>query len=81
MGPLQGMGRRDHDVRPHPHIGLATLTYLFDGAMKHRDSTGAVQRIKPSAVNLMVAGSGGVHSKRTPEDLIGQPVHIHGLQL
>jgi len=81
MGPLQGLGQREHDVRPHPHIGLATLTYLFQGAMMHRDSTGAVQRIEPGAVNVMVAGSGVVHSERTPEDLIGQPIDSHGLQL
>lgn len=81
MGPLTGVGEREHDVRPHPHIGLATLTYLFDGAMMHRDSTGAVQRIEPGAVNLMTAGRGVVHSERTPEDLIGRSVHTHGLQL
>lgn len=81
MGPLEGVGQREHDVRPHPHIGLATLTYLFQGAMMHRDSTGAVQRIEPGAVNLMVAGRGVVHSERTPEDLIGQPIDSHGLQL
>lgn len=81
MGPLQGLGQREHDVRPHPHIGLATLTYLLDGAMMHRDSTGAVQRIEPGAVNVMSAGRGVVHSERTPDDLVGQPVHTHGLQL
>ena len=81
MGPLTGVGQREHDVRPHPHIGLATLTYLLDGAMLHRDSTGAVQRIEPGAVNLMSAGRGVVHSERTPDDLLGQPVHTHGLQL
>lgn len=81
MGPLTGMGEREHDVRPHPHIGLCTLTYLFAGAMMHRDSTGAVQRIEPGAVNLMTAGRGVVHSERTPEDLIGRPVQTHGLQL
>lgn len=81
MGPLNGIGQREHDVRPHPHIGLCTLTYLLAGAMMHRDSTGAVQRIEPGAVNLMTAGQGVVHSERTPEDLIGQPVQTHGLQL
>ena len=81
MGPLSGVGQREHDVRPHPHIGLATLTYLLAGAMMHRDSTGAVQRIEPGAVNLMTAGRGVVHSERTPDDLVGRPVHTHGLQL
>lgn len=81
MGPLSGVGQREHDVRPHPHIGLATLTYLLAGAMMHRDSTGAVQRIEPGAVNLMTAGQGVVHSERTPDDLVGRAVHTHGLQL
>lgn len=81
MGPMDSIGRREHDVRPHPHIGLATLTYLFAGAMMHRDSTGAVQRIEPGDLNLMIAGRGVVHSERTPEDRLGQPVDTHGLQL
>lgn len=70
-----------HDVRPHPHIGLATVTYLFDGAMMHRDSTGAVQRIEPGAINWMTAGRGIVHSERTPEDLRAATRTSHGLQL
>ncbi len=57
------------DVRPHPHIGLATVTYLYSGAMVHRDSLGNVQRIEPGAVNLMVAGRGIVHSERVPADI------------
>lgn len=81
MGPMDGIGQRAHDVRPHPHIGLATLTYLFAGALMHRDSTGAVQRITPGDLNLMIAGRGVVHSERTPEDCLGQPVNTHGLQL
>ena len=56
----------DPDVRPHPHIGLATVTYLFEGAIIHRDSLGTVQRIQPGAVNWMTAGRGIVHSERTP---------------
>ena len=56
------------DVPPHPHIGLATVTYLFDGTMVHRDSTGAVQTIEPGGVNWMTAGSGVAHSERTPDD-------------
>ena len=66
FGPIERRGPAgNHDVRPHPHIGLATLTYLFDGAMMHRDSTGVVQRIEPGAVNWMSAGRGIVHSERT----------------
>ncbi|MDQ6683540.1 MAG: pirin family protein, partial [Pseudomonadota bacterium] len=69
------------DVRPHPHIGLATLTYLFDGAIQHRDSTGVVQRIEPGALNWMSAGRGIVHSERTPKDLLAVAHRRHGLQL
>jgi redox-sensitive bicupin YhaK (pirin superfamily) len=68
-------------VRAHPHIGLATVTYLFEGAMQHRDSTGAVQRIEPGAINWMTAGRGIVHSERTPDDLRGSTRRSHGLQL
>jgi len=57
------------DVRPHPHIGIATLTYLFEGEIMHRDSLGVVQRIVPGEVNWMVAGRGIVHSERTPDEL------------
>lgn len=57
------------DVRPHPHIGIATLTYLFEGEIVHRDSLGVVQRIVPGEVNWMVAGRGIVHSERTPDEL------------
>lgn len=81
FGPIQAGPADDHDVRAHPHIGLATLTYLFEGAMQHRDSTGAVQRIEPGAVNWMTAGRGIVHSERTPEDLRGRTRRSHGLQL
>jgi len=68
-------------VRPHPHIGLATVTYLFEGAMMHRDSTGISQRIEPGAINWMTAGRGIVHSERTPEDLRAIQRRSHGLQL
>jgi redox-sensitive bicupin YhaK (pirin superfamily) len=68
-------------VRPHPHIGLATVTYLFEGAMMHRDSTGIVQRIEPGAINWMTAGRGIVHSERTPDDLRATTRRTHGLQL
>jgi hypothetical protein len=81
FGPVDVPAAADHDVRPHPHIGLATLTYLFEGAMVHRDSTGAVQRIEPGAINWMTAGRGIVHSERTPPELRGQARRSHGLQL
>lgn len=81
FGPITAQPGGHHDVRPHPHIGLATISYLFDGAIQHRDSTGAVQRIEPGAVNLMVAGRGIVHSERTPKDLLGVERRVHGLQL
>jgi redox-sensitive bicupin YhaK (pirin superfamily) len=81
FGPITAQPGDNHDVRPHPHIGLATVTYLFEGAMMHRDSTGVVQRIEPGAINLMTAGRGIVHSERTPQDLLGAPRRSHGLQL
>lgn len=81
FGPITARPGDDHDVRPHPHIGLATVTYLFDGAMMHRDSTGVVQRIEPGAINWMTAGGGIVHSERTPDDLRQVDHTTHGLQL
>jgi redox-sensitive bicupin YhaK (pirin superfamily) len=81
FGPITAQPGDHHDVRPHPHIGLATVTYLFEGAMMHRDSTGVVQRIEPGAINLMTAGRGIVHSERTPKDLLGHERRSHGLQL
>ena len=81
FGPIAAQPGDNHDVRPHPHIGLATVTYLFEGAMMHRDSTGVVQRIEPGAINLMTAGRGIVHSERTPKDLLGAERRSHGLQL
>ena len=81
FGPVQAQPNDNHDVRPHPHIGLATVTYLFEGAMMHRDSTGVVQRIEPGAINWMTAGRGIVHSERTPDDLRGTVRRSHGLQL
>ena len=68
------------DVPVHPHIGLATVTYLFDGALVHRDSTGAVQRIEPGAVNWMTAGRGVSHSERSPDDHRAGASTIAGLQ-
>lgn len=81
FGPVDVPPDAQHDVRPHPHIGLATVTYLFEGAMLHRDSLGRVQRIEPGAINWMTAGRGIVHSERTPDDLRGRPRRMHGLQL
>jgi hypothetical protein len=81
FGPLDVQPHANHDVRPHPHIGLATVTYLFEGAIDHRDSLGSVQRIEPGAINWMTAGSGIVHSERTPNDLAGISHRSHGLQL
>ena len=81
FGPIAVQPGANHDVRPHPHIGLATLTYLLEGAVMHRDSTGVVQRIEPGAVNWMQAGRGVVHSERTPKDLLNAPHTSHGLQL
>ncbi len=81
FGPLVQQPDAQTDVRPHPHIGLATVTYLFEGAMMHRDSLGSVQRIEPGAINWMTAGSGIVHSERTPNDLRHVTRPMHGLQL
>jgi redox-sensitive bicupin YhaK (pirin superfamily) len=79
MGPARFAPGAGIDVLPHPHIGLATVTYLFDGALAHRDSTGAAQIIRPGALNLMVAGRGVVHSERTPAAERGGA--LHGAQL
>src|SRR5437016_1440730 len=81
FGPLTTRPGDNHDVRPHPHIGLATVTYLLEGAMLHRDNLGSVQRIEPGAINWMTAGRGIVHSERGPEDLRSKVYVNHGLQL
>lgn len=81
FGPVTVRPEDDHDVRPHPHIGLATVTYLFEGAMLHRDSLSFVQRIEPGAINWMTAGRGIVHSERRPPDLAATTSTAHGLQL
>lgn len=82
MGPAYfKLGTTADDVRQHPHIGLATVTYLFSGAMMHRDSLGIVQRIEPGAINLMTAGSGIVHSERLPEDIRANNVPVEGIQI
>jgi redox-sensitive bicupin YhaK (pirin superfamily) len=81
FGPVDGHPGDNHDVRPHPHIGLATVTYLFEGAIEHRDSLGSAQRIEPGAINWMSAGAGIVHSERIPADLKRTGWRSHGLQL
>ncbi|MES0031032.1 pirin family protein [Mesorhizobium sp. M0040] len=80
MGPAVLRAGKALDVRPHPHIGLSTVTYLFDGKIRHRDSLGTEMVIQPGDVNLMTAGRGIVHSERTPEELRGAPMSVSGLQ-
>ena len=80
MGPADFAPGTGIDVRPHPHIGLATVTYLFEGALLHRDSLGMVQEIEPGAVNWMTAGRGIVHSERTGPALRAAGHRIHGIQ-
>jgi redox-sensitive bicupin YhaK (pirin superfamily) len=81
FGPVTVEPGTNHDVRPHPHIGLATVTYLFEGAIMHRDSLGFEQRIEPGAVNWMTSGRGIVHSERGPDNLRNTAYVNHGLQL
>jgi redox-sensitive bicupin YhaK (pirin superfamily) len=81
FGPVTVTPDANHDVRPHPHIGLATLTYLFEGVIEHRDNLGYTQRIEPGAVNWMTAGSGIVHSERRPLQERNSTYVNHGLQL
>jgi redox-sensitive bicupin YhaK (pirin superfamily) len=80
MGPATIEAGRGLDVRPHPHIGLATVTYLFEGEILHRDSLGTVQPIRPGDVNWMTAGRGIAHSERTPAELRGKPSSVFGIQ-
>jgi redox-sensitive bicupin YhaK (pirin superfamily) len=80
MGPIVFRAGTGLDVRPHPHIGLATVTYLFEGEILHRDSLGTVQPIQPGAVNWMTAGSGIVHSERTGPDARAQGGPLFGIQ-
>ncbi|MBD2440472.1 pirin family protein [Nostoc sp. FACHB-110] len=80
LGPSVLPPNKGIDVRPHPHINLATLTYLFEGAIMHRDSLGVVQEIQPGAVNWMTAGKGIVHSERSPDSERHNEVSIHGIQ-
>jgi len=81
FGPVTVNPEDNHDVRPHPHIGLATLTYLFEGVIMHRDNLGYTQRIEPGTINLMIAGNGIVHSERKPEEQKNDTYVNHGLQL
>jgi redox-sensitive bicupin YhaK (pirin superfamily) len=81
MGPVKLNERENFDVLPHPHIGLSTLTFLFEGSIMHRDSLGNEVEIKPGAVNWMTAGKGIVHSERTPEYLRDSDLLMHGLQI
>ena len=80
MGPAEFAPGTGIDVRPHPHIGLATVTYLFEGSLLHRDSLGVVQNIEPGAVNWMTAGRGIVHSERTADEPRRTGHRIHGIQ-
>ncbi|HZY15011.1 MAG TPA: pirin family protein [Ramlibacter sp.] len=78
FGPSEERPGVNHDVRPHPHIGLATVTYLFDGAMMHRDSLGNAQLIEPGAINWMTAGRGIVHSERKKPEQLGSDSNFSG---
>lgn len=80
MGPAEFIIGKGLDVRPHPHIGLATVTYLFEGEILHRDSLGTLQPIRPGDVNWMTAGSGIAHSERSPQSERAQGGHLFGIQ-
>jgi len=80
FGPARLPAGRGMDVRPHPHINLATVTYLFEGAIEHRDSIGSRAVIEPGAINLMTAGSGIVHSERSPHELRADGPSLYGMQ-
>lgn len=80
FGPARLPTGQGMDVRPHPHINLATVTYLFEGAIEHRDSIGSHQVIEPGAVNLMTAGRGIVHSERSPQQLRPDGPSLYGMQ-
>lgn len=81
MGPACLADHENLDVGPHPHIGLSTLTYLFEGSIFHRDSLGTAMEITPGAVNWMTGGKGVTHSERTPEHLRQRDKFLHGLQI
>ena len=80
FGPARLPAGRGMDVRPHPHINLATVTYLFEGAIEHRDSIGSNAVIEPGAINLMTAGRGIVHSERSPQDIRAEGPRLYGMQ-
>lgn len=80
FGPVEFKPGKGIDVRPHPHIGLATITYLFDGSQMHRDTLGSVQEIKPGDVNWMTAGRGIAHSERTGDAVRAAGHRMHGIQ-
>ncbi|HEY3520341.1 MAG TPA: pirin family protein [Rhodanobacteraceae bacterium] len=80
MGPANFPAGMGVDVRPHPHIGLATVTWLFEGVMRHRDTLGSVRDIRPGAVNWMTAGRGIAHSERTPIEARVEGAPLHGIQ-
>ena len=80
FGPARLPAGQGMDVRPHPHINLATVTYLFEGAIEHRDSLGTRQVIEPGAINLMTAGRGIVHSERSPADSRPDGPVFYGMQ-
>jgi len=80
FGPARLPAGRGMDVRPHPHINLATVTYLFEGAIEHRDSIGSLAVIEPGAINLMTAGSGIVHSERSPQEQRARGASLYGMQ-
>lgn len=81
MGPADFAPGKGMDVRPHPHIGLATVTWLFEGCIRHRDSIGSMADITPGAVNWMTAGRGIAHSERTPPELRTTGQRMHGIQV
>ena len=81
MGPAALKDYQNMDVPPHPHIGLSTLTYLFEGSIQHKDSLGSDIEIKPGAVNFMTSGKGVVHSERTPDYLRTTDKNLHGFQI
>ena len=80
MGPAEFRPGTGVNVRAHPHIGLATITYLFEGEILHRDSLGYVQPIRPGAVNWMTAGTGIVHSEKVTDEVLASGQRLHGLQ-
>jgi redox-sensitive bicupin YhaK (pirin superfamily) len=80
LGPARFAPGQGIDVRPHPHIALATVTYLFEGSLRHRDSLGSVRDIQPGDVNWMSAGHGIAHSERTPAEARASGAQVHGIQ-